>query len=221
MKVSQVATKLDCDPSNKQMSEKSLAFEPGIAGVDEAGRGPLAGPLVVSAVLIPSGFDVRGIQDSKKMSESQREFAFERILNGCEYSIVVVSPEEIDRFNILQATMNGMAEALRILKPAPKAALIDGNRIPLNAPVICTPIVKGDSLYAAIAAASILAKVTRDRLMVEYSLEYPGYGFELHKGYPTEGHLIALAENGACPIHRQSFSPVRGAILQPCLTLVE
>jgi len=203
------------------MSNKTLAFEPGIAGVDEAGRGPIAGPLLVAAVVIPQGFDVRGIYDSKKLYESQREAAFERIIQGCDHAIVVVSPEEIDRFNILQATMNGMAETLRLIRPVPKAALIDGNRIPLNAPVICTPIVKGDSLYAAIAAASILAKVSRDRLMVEYSEIYPGYGFEQHKGYPTEGHLISLAKLGACPIHRQSFAPVRGAILQPCLSLAE
>jgi len=203
------------------MAEKSLSFEPGIAGVDEAGRGPLAGPLVVAAVLIPKGFDVRGIQDSKKLTESQRETLFGKILSGCEHAIVVVSPEEIDRFNILQATMNGMAESLRLLPIRPKAALIDGNKIPLNAPVICTPIVKGDSLYAAIAAASILAKVTRDRLMVEYAEEFPGYGFEQHKGYPTEMHLNMLMELGPCAIHRQSFAPVRAGILQPCLSLVE
>lgn len=189
-----------------------------IVGIDEAGRGPLAGPVSVAAVALPDGFDITGIHDSKQLSEAQRESAFARIKQDARWVIELAEPEEIDRLNILHATLAAMRRAVERLGFQPEKALVDGNKIPPGLLCPAEPVVKGDSIYACIAAASILAKVTRDRLMVEYASQYPQYGFDKHYGYPTPEHLSALREHGPCPIHRRSYAPVQQAALQPCLT---
>lgn len=181
-----------------------------IAGVDEAGRGPLAGPVVVAGVILPYGerLDI-GIDDSKAMSERQREAAYELLTHDerVRWCVSVRGAEEIDRVNILRATHNGMREVVERLGSDVDMALVDGLRVP-SFPVPADFIVKGDALSASIGAASILAKVTRDRLMVELDVRYPGYGFGQHKGYGTAAHLAALKRLGACPEHRRSFAPV-------------
>ncbi|MBX3095804.1 MAG: ribonuclease HII [Fimbriimonadaceae bacterium] len=192
-------------------------WNPDEAGVDEAGRGPLAGPVVVAAVVLPKGFDVAGIGDSKALSVTQRERQAERIKDYCSFSIVVVGVDEIDRRNILWATMDGMSKSLEGVTCA--RAVIDGNRVPFDAPVPCSYLIKGDARHPAIAAASILAKTERDRLMVLADDEYPGYGFAKHKGYSAPEHLAALRKLGPCPIHRRSFAPVRELLEQPALFL--
>ncbi len=181
-----------------------------IAGVDEAGRGPLAGPLVVAAVILDPRRPVAGIGDSKALAERQREDCYARIVeHAAAWQVVVVEVAEIDRLNILQATLSGMARALAGLRPAADEALIDGNRLPRGLALPARAIVGGDATEACIGAASILAKVTRDRLMRELDGTYPGYGFAVHKGYPTPDHLDALERLGPCGIHRRSFAPVR------------
>lgn len=193
---------------------KALGFKR-IAGVDEAGRGPLAGPLVASACILPLNFNVEGIDDSKKLTERAREELFERITSteGLLYSIAVLSPERIDEINILQATYEAMRRALSTLPEMPDYALIDGWGLP-EAPCKSEGIVKGDAISFSIAAASILAKVTRDRLMSgTYEALYPGYGFSRHKGYGTKAHLEAIEKLGPSPIHRKSFEPVKSALL--------
>lgn len=186
-----------------------------IAGVDEAGRGPLAGPVVVAAVLLDPARPIDGLGDSKALSERQREALYEPIRErSLGYRIEIVSAEEIDRLNILQATLAGMARALSLLQPAPQHALIDGNRAPRGAPCPLTTVVGGDAIEPAIMAASILAKVARDRIMRELDDIHPGYGFARHKGYPTPDHLAALARLGPCPAHRRGFGPVRRLIQQ-------
>lgn len=181
-----------------------------IAGVDEAGRGPLAGPLVVAAVILDPRRPVAGIGDSKALAERQREDCYARIVEqAAAWQVVVVEVEEIDRLNILQATLAGMARALAGLRPAADEALIDGNRLPRGLALPARAIVGGDATEACIGAASILAKVTRDRLMRELDGTHPGYGFAVHKGYPTPDHLEALERLGPCSIHRRSFAPVR------------
>jgi len=188
-----------------------------IAGVDEVGRGPLAGPVIAAAVVLPDDFDLADIGDSKKLSEAARERAFARILCGAlAFGVGVLDPEEIDRLNILRASQQAMRVALAALEPAAgvDAVLVDGLPVP-NLHAECRALVKGDSLSASIAAASILAKVTRDRLMAgEYHARYPRYGFDRHKGYPTPDHLRALAEHGPCPLHRRSFAPVAQCALR-------
>jgi ribonuclease HII len=184
------------------------------AGVDEAGRGPLAGPVTVAAVILDPGQTIVGLGDSKKLSKKRREALFPEILErSLAWSIVEVSVEEIDRINILQATLVGMKRAVEQLSPAPHLALIDGNHSPSLDCEVKT-IVQGDSLVPAISAASILAKVSRDRLMEKMHQQYPGYGFDQHKGYPTAGHLRQLQEMGPCEIHRKSFAPVRNLLTQ-------
>lgn len=184
-------------------------MKPLVAGVDEAGRGPLAGPVVVAAVILDPRRTIAGLDDSKKLSEKRREALFPQIRKmSLAWSIVRVEVEEIDNINILQATLLGMRRALEDLNPAPSLALVDGNRAPAVACEVRT-IVHGDSLEPAIAAASILAKVFRDRLMMDYHQRFPCYGFDRHKGYPTAEHLRLLQENGPCEIHRKSFAPVR------------
>jgi len=183
-----------------------------VAGVDEAGRGPLAGPVVVAAVILDPHRPIEGLDDSKKLSEKQREALFPRIREfSLACSIIEVGIEEIDEVNILQATLLGMRRAVKHLSPCPSLALVDGNRAPeLDCEV--KTIVQGDSLEPAISAASILAKVFRDRLMKHYHRLYPAYGFDRHKGYPTAEHLYLLSEHGPCAIHRKSFAPVRHAM---------
>jgi ribonuclease HII len=184
------------------------------AGVDEAGRGPLAGPVVAAAVILDPENHISGLDDSKKLSEKRREALFPEILERCiAWAIVEVGVAEIDQLNILQATLVGMKRAVEQLSPLPQLALVDGNQRPALSCQVKT-IIQGDSLVPAISAASILAKVSRDRLMKKMNLEYPGYGFDRHKGYPTADHLRRLKELGPCDIHRKSFAPVRNALQQ-------
>lgn len=184
------------------------------AGVDEAGRGPLAGPVVVAAVILPEFYQLEFLDDSKRLSEIRRERLAPQIeAQALAYAVEFVGVDEIDRVNVLQATMNGMQRSVKKLDPFPDLALIDGNRAPvLNCEV--KTIIGGDRLEASISAASVLAKVYRDRLMASMHDLYPGYGFDQHKGYPTALHLQRLAELGPCPIHRRSFAPVRRVIEQ-------
>lgn len=181
------------------------------AGVDEAGRGPLAGPVVVAAVILPADYDLKSLDDSKRLTVLKREQLAPQIeAQAIAFAVEFVAAEEIDRVNILQATMNGMQRAVENLSPAPVRVLIDGNR----APDLCCEVktvTGGDRLIPSISAASILAKVYRDRLMVSLHRQYPGYGFDRHKGYPTALHLERLKALGPCAIHRQSFAPVRKA----------
>ncbi len=176
-----------------------------ICGVDEAGRGPLAGPVCAAAVILPRGLDIAGLDDSKKLSVRRRRELYDVITGAAAaYAIALVDQERIDEINILQATFRAMEEAVAKLSPQPDLALVDGNREPvLSMP--CETIVGGDGKCASIAAASILAKVTRDRLMEELDRQYPEYGFAVHKGYGTRRHYEALRQYGPCPIHRQSF----------------
>lgn len=179
-----------------------------IAGVDEAGRGPLAGPVVAAAVILDDKNPIRGLADSKKLTALRREKLFDEIrAKALCCSISEASVEEIDRLNILQATMLAMRRAVLGLRLKPTKVLVDGNRIP-TLEVLAEAIVKGDSLVPAISAASILAKVHRDRWCVEVDALFPQYGFAGHKGYGTSEHMAALREFGACPHHRKTFSPV-------------
>ena len=180
------------------------------AGVDEAGRGPLAGPLLCAAVILHPDRKIIGLRDSKQLKASEREALRSEILaKALAYAIIEISHTEIDQRNIFQATMEGMRRAVAALNPAPASALIDGNKVPPGLICPARAIVKGDQLEACISAASILAKTTRDALMLEHANTYPGYGFEIHKGYPTPAHLAALSALGACAIHRHSYAPVR------------
>ena len=176
-----------------------------VCGVDEAGRGPLAGPVCAAAVILPPNLEIPGLDDSKKLSDKRRRELFPVIKEqAIAYGIGLASHEEIDEINILQATFLAMERAIEQLQVKPEYALIDGNRAKdFGLPV--KTVVKGDSLSASIAAASVLAKVTRDMLMEEAAVEYPGYGFEIHKGYGTRAHYDALRTLGASPIHRNSF----------------
>ncbi|MBC2870599.1 ribonuclease HII [Bittarella massiliensis] len=176
-----------------------------LCGVDEAGRGPLAGPVCAAAVVLPEGYLPAGLNDSKKLTEKRRELLFDEIReNAVAYSVQLVDNEIIDDINILNATMQAMAQAIAGLGVPVELALIDGNRCP-PADLPCQAVVQGDARSASIAAASILAKVTRDRLMLEYDQLFPGYGFARHKGYPTKAHYQALTQLGVTPIHRLTF----------------
>ena len=181
-----------------------------ICGVDEVGRGPLAGAVVAAAVILDPARPIEGLADSKKLSEKKRERLFPEIREkALAWSLGRAEVEEIDRINILQASLLAMRRAVLGLSVAPTHALIDGNRIPEGLPCGAQAIVGGDGREPAIAAASILAKVARDREMVELDARYPGYGLAGHKGYPTRAHLQALQELGVTEIHRRSFGPVR------------
>jgi len=180
-----------------------------VAGVDEAGCGPLAGPVVVAAVILHPRRPVEGLDDSKKLSAARREALYPRIVErALAWRIEFVRVDEIDALNILQARLTGMRRALCALSPAATHARIDGNRLPVDLPCQAQAVVGGDGLEPAIMAASILAKVARDRAMVALHAEFPQYGFAQHKGYPSPLHLAALREHGPCPHHRRSFSPV-------------
>lgn len=176
-----------------------------ICGVDEAGRGPLAGPVCAAAVILKTDDIIEGVNDSKKLSEKKRELLYDIIKQrAISYSVAFATVEEIEKINILNATMLAMKRAVEGLKIPADYAIIDGNKTPeLDIP--CNYIVKGDAKSMSIAAASILAKVTRDRLLLEYAEQYPQYNFEKHKGYGTKVHIQALKEYGPCPIHRKSF----------------
>lgn len=188
-----------------------------VAGVDEAGCGPLAGPVVAAAVVFPCGWlepglcpKLRGLNDSKQLTEEQREKFYTILTTHPEvrHAIAVVDVEMIDRINIRQAAWRAMHQALDQIEPRPEHVLVDGLRIKWL-PYEHTALVEGDAKSYSIAAASVLAKVTRDRLMVSFDREYPGYGFAEHKGYATPRHYAAIAERGPCPIHRRSFAPFR------------
>lgn len=182
-----------------------------VAGVDEVGRGPLCGAVVTAAVILDPSRPIAGLNDSKKLTEAKRERLFDEICEkALSFCIARAEVEEIDRLNILQATMLAMQRAVEGLHLTPRLALIDGNRCPVLA-VPSAPVIQGDAKVPAIAAASILAKVSRDREMSAFELIYPGYGISGHKGYPTPVHLKALARLGPTPIHRRSFAPVRAA----------
>jgi len=184
-----------------------------VAGIDEAGRGPLAGPVVAAAVILPDGFAHGELDDSKQLSEKRRESIFAEIVENeaVASAFAVVDADEIDRINILQATYAAMRRAVRGLSRAVDAALIDGKPVP-NFPIPHRGVVKGDSLSLSIAAASVIAKVQRDRLMCSYAARWPTYGFEKHKGYGTKAHKAALDAFGPTPHHRRSFRPVMSTV---------
>lgn len=184
-----------------------------VAGVDEAGRGPLAGPVVAAAVILDPNRPIDGLADSKTLSPARRERLAQIIQDqALAVAIACVEAGEIDRINILQATLKAMAEAVNALQRVPDRVLVDGNRLPrLSVPA--QALVGGDSLEAAISAASIMAKTHRDAIMLDWHARYPAYGFDRHKGYGTAAHLQALATHGPCPAHRQSFRPVTQARL--------
>ena len=177
-----------------------------ICGVDEAGRGPLAGPVCAAAVILPPDLEIEGLNDSKKLTEKKRDALYDIITEkAVAYGIAMATEQEIDEINILQATFLAMRRAVEQLSVRPSFVLVDGNREPDLGDLPLKTVVKGDSLSANIAAASILAKVTRDRYMVQMDARYPEYGFGVHKGYGTQKHYEALREYDACPIHRRSF----------------
>jgi ribonuclease HII len=182
-----------------------------VAGVDEAGRGPWAGPVVAAAVVLDSDAIPTGLNDSKALSPARRDALYDDIMASAEVGIAIGTVERIDRDNILNATMWAMSDALSRLAAPPAIALIDGNRQP-DACCPCRTIVKGDACSLSIAAASIVAKVYRDRLMQQLDHDHPGYGFARHKGYGTAQHSQALARLGPCPAHRRSFAPVRACL---------
>ncbi len=177
-----------------------------VCGVDEAGRGPLAGPVCAAAVILPENCEIEGLNDSKKLSEKKREALYDVITEkAVAYSIAYGTIEEIEEFNILNATFLAMNRAIDGLNVSAEVALIDGNRVPKDIKIPCETVIKGDSKSYSVAAASILAKVTRDRLLYEYDKQYPQYGFAGHKGYGTKAHYAAIAEHGITPVHRPSF----------------
>lgn len=179
------------------------------AGVDEAGRGPLAGDVVAAAVILPAGHSISGINDSKKLTEKRREALYEQIVNeSVAYAVARCSPDEIDALNILHAAMLAMKRAVEALVVQPEHVLVDGNRLP-TWPYLAEAVVGGDAKYECIGAASILAKVSRDRDMIALAEQYPDYGFEQHKGYPTALHCAKLEQHGPTPYHRRSFGPVK------------
>jgi ribonuclease HII len=223
MATDQPGLDLDIDPPNAVRpstgpgSAAPRASRPSrrIAGVDEAGRGPLAGPLFVAAVVLRPRKRIAGLDDSKKLTAKRREDLYARIVDeAVDFSIVEVSVGEIDCINIYQATMTGMCRALLGLSTLPDLALVDGNRLPGALPCPGRAIVGGDASEPAISAASILAKVSRDRMLDQLDSLYPGYGFAQHKGYSTPEHFAALAALGPCPIHRRSFAPVRESAIR-------
>jgi ribonuclease HII len=177
-----------------------------IAGVDEAGRGPLAGPVVAGCIILPRGYIAEGVNDSKKVSPEKREILFDILCrDAVAFGIGIVDQTVIDEINILNATKSAMTQAIEQLAIVPDVILLDAVRLD-SVRIRQLPLIKGDSLSISIAAASILAKVTRDRIMVEYDRQYPEYGFAKHKGYGTAEHMEAIARYGICPIHRKSFA---------------
>lgn len=191
----------------------NLSLQLLVAGVDEAGRGPLAGPVSVAAVILDPSRPIAGLDDSKKLSGARREALYPLIVErALAWHIEFVQADEIDHLNILHATMEGMRRAVCALQPGAQLARIDGNRIPPGLPCPAEALIGGDALDQAIMAASILAKVARDRAMVAMHDEFPAYGFAVHKGYPTPAHLAALSMHGPCVQHRRSFTPVRNAL---------
>jgi ribonuclease HII len=189
-----------------------LERHPGAAGTDEAGRGPLAGPVVAAAVILPDKFRLKGIGDSKQLTAKEREEAEVRIKNEAIWAVEAAWTEEVDRLNILHASLAAMTRAVARLSVRPILVLVDGNMLPKDLNCEARAVIKGDAKIACIAAASILAKVERDRIMCEMANTYPGYGFERHFGYATPDHRAALSKLGPCAIHRRSFITVQQAM---------
>ncbi len=189
---------------------------PLIAGVDEAGRGPLAGPVVAAAVMLPDGVEriaaLAGLADSKKLTAKRRDALAAAIRRHCRVAVAIVEPAEIDRRNILHASLAAMSRAVRALPAAPGRALIDGDHLPPDLPCPGEAVIGGDGIEPAISAASIIAKTVRDALMVQADARFPGYGFAGHKGYPSAAHKAALESLGPCPLHRLSYAPVQAAL---------
>lgn len=184
-----------------------------IAGVDEVGRGPLVGPVVAAAVILPTTYDIPHLTDSKKLTPKRREVAYEAIKEqALAYAIARVDAKEIDQINILQASLKAMAMAVAKLKLVPEVVLVDGNAIPKNINGLVKPVIKGDLYEDVISAAAIIAKVSRDREMVDLDLRHPEYGFAKHKGYPTKAHLQAIENHGVIDQHRRSFAPVKNFV---------
>ena len=203
---------VDFKPYEDQAFKQGISL---VAGLDEAGRGPLAGPVVAAAVIFPPGFCDPGMDDSKRLTPARREALFSRIYEtALSVGVGLVDPVEIDRINILNATKLAMRFAVENLGPSPGLLLIDGNFF-IPSPLSQQPIVKGDRFCLSIAAASIVAKVTRDHFMERYHQDFPGFGFSTHKGYPTRRHLEALHRLGPCPIHRKTFKGVREFFQDP------
>ena len=184
-----------------------------IAGTDEAGRGPLAGPVVAAAVILPKGLIITGVNDSKQLTEKKREELFDLINEkALAVGIAFVDNNKIDEINILEASRLAMMEAIKKLKIKPQYVLSDAMKMNIDVPV--KPIIKGDALSESIAAASIIAKVTRDRYMDEMDLKYPNYGFKKHKGYPTKDHIEAIKKYGITDIHRKTFKPIKTMLIE-------
>ena len=192
---------------------EEMAFEEGyqlIAGVDEAGRGPVAGPVVAAACILPRGLLIEGVDDSKKLTPEKRKELYSTLATHPEidFAIGVVESQQIDAINILRASLEAMAIAVKNLRVDPDFLLIDGNQLPPTE-IASKTVIKGDSLSQSIAAASIIAKYLRDQLMMQFHLKWPQYGFDKHKGYATQSHIRAIYQHGPCPIHRQSFEPIK------------
>jgi ribonuclease HII len=201
------SNELECDPLFFERSSHEAGYRC-IAGLDEAGRGPLAGPVVAAAVVLPDGLLIPGLTDSKQVPEHERERLFEVIrIEAVCFGIGIADEQTIDLVNILQATIIAMERALQALNPQPDYLLLDAISLP-RVPLPQKPIIKGDCRSHTIAAASILAKVTRDRMMQELHKKYPHYNFQKHKGYGTKEHLLLLREHGPCDAHRKTFNPV-------------
>jgi ribonuclease HII len=202
-------------PAPPDLFEQAALVVGRICGIDEAGRGPLAGPVVAAAVILDRGRRINGLRDSKQLTAARREQLADRIrVRAVAWAVAEASVEEIDALNILQATLLAMGRAVQGLAITPDYALIDGNQMP-RLPMPGRAIVSGDALEPAISAASILAKTARDALMREFDREHPGYGFAQHMGYATPEHLDCLQRLGPCVLHRRSFAPVRGLIRRP------
>ncbi len=203
MKEKEEARLIELKKMDKEFYDKGVKY---VAGIDEAGRGPLAGPVVVAAVILPQDSMIEGINDSKKISEAKREKLYEIITKeAISYGVGIIYQEEIDEINILQATKKGLTEAIKQMSIKPNIIMVDALSGIDTLGIPYKSIIKGDAKCYSIAAASIVAKVTRDRIMREWDKVYPEYGFESHKGYGTAKHIAAIKEFGPCPIHRRSF----------------
>lgn len=203
MKEKEEARLIELKKMDKEFYDKGVKY---VAGIDEAGRGPLAGPVVVAAVILPQDSMIEGINDSKKISEAKREKLYEIIIKeAISYGVGIIYQEEIDEINILQATKKGLTEAIKQMSIKPNIIMVDALSGIDTLGIPYKSIIKGDAKCYSIAAASIVAKVTRDRIMREWDKVYPEYGFESHKGYGTAKHIAAIKEYGPCPIHRRSF----------------